>query len=1299
MSELRKLQDMERDLSQMREAQAGRARMRRVNEDLMWGFDALVFEREHIRAFLQKKVAARMSRTLRGGFERWAQNARRGVADSQAAYRSAVAFYGTSLRRAMNAWTVHTAQRLKRTRSLAAAFQRWRQQSMLAAVVRLADAAASAQLMRRALRALIHRGLSRGVGGWRAAHDAALQRKLVASKAAGAMSPSGRAKRQAMNSIRACWQGHARVRSALSAFSPQGRAKRQALISFRVLWQEKARICSALASFSPQGRAKRQALNSIQALWREQVRLRSALSSFSPQGRAKRQALNSIRALWQEQVCIRSSLATFSPQGRALRQALNSFRVLWQEHARVRSALSFFSPQGRAKRHAFNTWRLVYGEQARYQAAVSSFSPQDRARRASLNTWRWLREERTRLRSAVAGFSPEGKAMRKCLNGWGALGAERGLMKAAVRRALQGALAHTVSAWAGILAERRGQAQAMLVAMGRWRIRGGAAAYNKMRGLGWQRGRVRLASQRFRHSQVGRCWRSWLHMTHARAMALTRVRSSLHGMYKEGRAQRRALNTWAEWAQHAISLLGASRGMMAPRLARAWRSWGSFVNERKTMRGRQAAAVHTFGPAGRMQRRALNSWRVRRLQMVALRASATGLARVGLRRSLNGWLSHHLDSLEARQRQAAAIRSFSPEARAALRAVGAWWAWRQQHRAMLGAALAILRTEQRRSLNSWLVWHEGRARLQRRRRTVMLTLSPAGRAQRKALTSWRVWYRQVASMRHKAAAMLRRELLKAWNSWSEFRSTRARVREQVRRAVKRWRKQELLSAMGHLSLCAQQWRDMRRAARPMVHRARARAWATWQTWRAARTTGTKRAEAVVRQLRPAGRAKRFALNSWREKSRQRASLMRAAVAMRMVRRRKALNGWVGGWRARLDARADVEAGLASWGMGRRRRNQARLRAGWAVWAPRSALRRAERRVSLLAFHRLAHAWGTWCYWRRLGSLTLSRKDSLRSAQASAVALELALAREKAETSRLRAAMGEREAGAARAVQLSTTLAEADAERHRLAAQVEALRVANSAAVTAVRRDADESLSLARVAMGDQRDALMEENTRLRAEVLAARGEAQAEAARAREELAMREKEARVTIRRLDEERRRLHDEAVKTRRSAEQARSTMETQAVELVGAYKEMEYLKDHVAWLGRQTHTKATVASRGWRVPESPDWLYTPAVTPAHTPRGGASRDASPPRAALTGPTDRARSPSRGALGQNGLSHATGHYLADLQPRLRLTAPRSGTPKRRPRAASPYRHGSPKPAWYPPGSHAADDAPPLILSSQISM
>jgi hypothetical protein len=358
----------------------------------------------------------------------------------------------------------------------------------------------------------------------------------------------------------------------------------------------------------------------------------------------------------------------------------------------------------------------------------------------------------------------------------------------------------------------------------------------------------------------------------------------------------------------------------------------------------------------------------------------------------------------------------------------------------------------------------------------------------------------------------------------------------------------------------------------------------------------------------------------------------------------------------------------------------------------------------LAFHRLAHAWGTWCYWHRLGSLTLSRKESVRSAHASAAALQLALAQEKAEAARLRVALGEREVTVAQADVLSATLTELDSDRQRLAAQVEELRVERSAAVVAAQCAAAETLSLARVTMGDQRDALMEDNARLRAEAQAAKREVQAaraEAARAREELSLREKEARVTILRLDEERRRLHDETVKERRSAGHARSKLEAQAIELVGVNKEMDYLKDHIAWLSKQTHTKATVASRGWRVPESPDWLYTPAVTPPRSPRGGSLRELSPPRAALAGPDMRARSPPPAPLGRDFLSGSAGRqlYPADTQPRLRLTAPRSFTPKRRSRAASPYRHGSPKPAWYPPSSNAAGDAPPLTLSSQISM
>ena len=69
-------------------------------------------------------------------------------------------------------------------------------------------------------------------------------------------------------------------------------------------------------------------------------------------------------------------------------------------------------------------------------------------------------------------------------------------------------------------------------------------------------------------------------------------------------------------------------------------------------------------------------------------------------------------------------------------------------------------------------------------------------------------------------------------------------------------------------------------------------------------------------------------------------------------------------------------------------------------------------------------------------------------------------------------------------------------------------------------------------------------------------------------------------------------EATRLKRVAAEARAQYESQSGELLAAQAELQRLKSHIA--RTSFHARATEASRGWRVPESPDWVATPNPTP---------------------------------------------------------------------------------------------------------
>lgn len=201
MGDLQKIQEMQKQVDTMREAQAVDARSRRVREDLQMGWAALRARQLLLRAFVQKKLGARLARSLRDGFVAWGANSRAGLADSDASRRAAAGFYGISLRRATNSWMDYSARRCATRRAGAFALSRWRKQELVAGFGLLAALGADRRSMRRALRFFLHREWHQAWLTWHDFVRGLRARRGRLEAALHTLSPSGRRKRQALNPL------------------------------------------------------------------------------------------------------------------------------------------------------------------------------------------------------------------------------------------------------------------------------------------------------------------------------------------------------------------------------------------------------------------------------------------------------------------------------------------------------------------------------------------------------------------------------------------------------------------------------------------------------------------------------------------------------------------------------------------------------------------------------------------------------------------------------------------------------------------------------------------------------------------------------------------------------------------------------------------------------------------------------------------------------------------------------------------------------------------------------------------
>merc|ERR1740130_1362267 len=236
-----------------------------------------------------------------------------------------------------------------------------------------------------------------------------------------------------------------------------------------------------------------------------------------------------------------------------------------------------------------------------------------------------------------------------------------------------------------------------------------------------------------------RALNAWRAMCAENGEQRARLAAALHSLAPEGRAKRAGLNSWKELAEERALMRKAAKSLLLLGARRAYNAWTEMCAEaqerRARMRGalnsllqlgsrralnawramaaevgaarrKAAGAARTFGPEGRMQRAAWNSWRELCQERELMRGVATSMMLQGQRKCLNGWK----EMVEA----AAAKKLAMLKVAAAIRMRGsrmAWNAWTELTAEMAAAKFKLA----------------GAAR----------SFSPEGRAQRAAWNAWK----------------------------------------------------------------------------------------------------------------------------------------------------------------------------------------------------------------------------------------------------------------------------------------------------------------------------------------------------------------------------------------------------------------------------------------------------------------------------------------------------------------------------------------------------------------------------------
>ncbi len=121
------------------------------------------------------------------------------------------------------------------------------------------------------------------------------------------------------------------------------------------------------------------------------------------------------------------------------------------------------------------------------------------------------------------------------------------------------------------------------------------------------------------------------------AAELSRRRALVRSMTPEARAMRRALNSWCGRVDERRQLLRATAALRHREVFVALNTWRSYARERRSRSAKIGGVLDTLSPQGRAMRRAFNSWAPLVSERAALRRGAMAIKNREVKMAINSW--------------------------------------------------------------------------------------------------------------------------------------------------------------------------------------------------------------------------------------------------------------------------------------------------------------------------------------------------------------------------------------------------------------------------------------------------------------------------------------------------------------------------------------------------------------------------------------------------------------------------------------------------------------------------------------
>ena len=581
---------------------------------------------------------------------------------------------------------------------------------------------------------------------------------------------------------------------------------------------------------------------------------------------------------------------------RGLTMAFNTwvasrFKAGGVDEFRLRGFLSRLRHVGKVK--AFGTWQEQWVRRQQLRAVLMRMKkvPVVKAMNRWLELAREVAEARAKLRGCLESLSPEGRAKRKAFNSWQPLGAERRSMMRVVAALVRRGQRKALSAWLEYGMERAEKVYAMRKAVNSMQHSGMRAAFNSMLEFADKaaeaKRRMRSAAGAFKGDGVRKAWLSWCELLRERlAMDTALRRLKLRTLYVGFRSWCVAANAKPRGGERILaSWFGSGREKR-----KALNSWVEYAQQRKNLL-RAAAAIVRRG-----EYLAFSTWAVavmgRAKRLAAMGRTVASLRLKDVRAALNSWIEWTSARMEAQRRLRSAGKTFMGDN---LRK--GWFSWQEMVEARHSIAAALRRFtmhKQHQAFGSWREFAEEAGGARAKKRGVLASLSPEGRAMRKGFNSWCEATEQVSNMRRALSALVNRSMRLGWNAWAEYAQERAAALAAMSKAAGSLRNRGMRSAFNGWSECAaelsENQRKLKAAASAFTGNNVRKAWMSWLDASSQQLAMRRAVSSIIH------RGMRLGFNAWRQNAEELKagqSAMRIAIASIANRPlRGALNGWL-----------------------------------------------------------------------------------------------------------------------------------------------------------------------------------------------------------------------------------------------------------------------------------------------------------------------------------------------------------------------------------------------------------------------